>query len=164
LKLEENDQISVKIADFGLLTLHNYVEQLHESDVRHQEFGSEVGNGGDYDTKADIYSLRIIAKDLFNIFSDGIIGYCIITATYSHIVTVEPLYVNNERIAESLICKCSELLPIAKTDKIIFQCWISMRRLTLALKMALEYANIRYASSPALRPYLQPLNQIKVGD
>jgi hypothetical protein len=69
LEMEGNNRIVLKIADFGLVTIHKYAEQLHERDVGHVRYMSpEVANGEVYDTKADIYSVGMIAKDLFNIY------------------------------------------------------------------------------------------------
>jgi serine/threonine protein kinase len=62
----------VKIADFGLATIHKFVEQTHKSDVEHIEYlAPEVFNGGIYDTRADIYSLGIILNGLFDIKSEN---------------------------------------------------------------------------------------------
>jgi hypothetical protein len=44
----------------------NHMNQT--SDIKY--LALEVGDGGDYDTKADIYSLGTIATDLFDIFPD----------------------------------------------------------------------------------------------
>jgi serine/threonine protein kinase len=72
LKLEKGDKLVVKIADFGLVTIHNSAEQLHEPDKGHIRYiAPEVGNGGKYDTKADIYSLGMILKDLYDIDPDN---------------------------------------------------------------------------------------------
>ncbi len=54
-----------------------------------------------------------------NLDNHQIICYCIITATNFYTATVEPLYADNERIAELLICECCELLPIAKSNGMI---------------------------------------------
>jgi hypothetical protein len=75
-----------------------------------------------------------------NIDNHQIIGYCIITATNFNTATVEPLYADNERIAELLICKCCELLPIAKTNGIMFHCWHSNEKaIAIANKMGLNF-------------------------
>jgi RCC1 and BTB domain-containing protein len=72
LKLEKNDKLVVKIADFGLVTIHNCAEQLHEPDKGHIRYiAPEVGDGGKYDTKADIYSLGMILKDLYDVDPDN---------------------------------------------------------------------------------------------
>jgi alpha-tubulin suppressor-like RCC1 family protein len=64
----ESRKFSIKIADFGLATIHKYAEQLHESDKGDISYiAPEVANGGNYDTRADIYSLGMILKDLFDI-------------------------------------------------------------------------------------------------
>jgi alpha-tubulin suppressor-like RCC1 family protein len=71
VKLENNDKVFVKIADFGLVTIHKFAEQLHEQDVGHVRYiAPQVGNGRDYNTKADIYSLGRILNDLFDIDID----------------------------------------------------------------------------------------------
>jgi serine/threonine protein kinase len=71
LKIEENDRVVVKIADFGLLTIHKYAEQLHESEKGHIRYiAPEVRNGGNYDTRADIFSLGMVLRNLFDIDSD----------------------------------------------------------------------------------------------
>jgi alpha-tubulin suppressor-like RCC1 family protein len=68
----DSNEVVVKIADFGLVTIHKFAEQLHEPDVGHIEYlAPEVlRDGGDYETRADIYSLGVILKDLFPIDSD----------------------------------------------------------------------------------------------
>jgi hypothetical protein len=72
--------------------------------------------------------------------SHQIIGYSIITATNIDTATVEPLYADNEQIAELLIGKCCDLLPIAKTNGILFQCWdFNKKAITLAKKMRLNF-------------------------
>jgi serine/threonine protein kinase len=58
----------IKLGDFGLAVIHGFDEQTHT-----QGWGSaryvapEVLNGRNYDTKADIYSLGVIAEELFNL-------------------------------------------------------------------------------------------------
>jgi len=75
-----------------------------------------------------------------NIDNHQIIGYCIITATNFNTATVEPLYADNEQIAELLISKCCDLLPIAKTNGIWFQCWdFNEKAIALAKKMGLNF-------------------------
>jgi hypothetical protein len=77
LKLEENKRVSVKIAEFQSVTIHKYAEQLHELDVGNIEYmAPEVENSGKYDTKADIYSLGRVLRDLFDINSDDKYDYC----------------------------------------------------------------------------------------
>jgi serine/threonine protein kinase len=77
IKLEENNKVVVvKIADFGLVTIHKYTEQLHEPSAGHIKYiaPEALRDGGDYDTRADIYSLGVILNDLifelFDIYSD----------------------------------------------------------------------------------------------
>jgi alpha-tubulin suppressor-like RCC1 family protein len=71
LKLEYNDEVVVKIADFGLATIHKYAKQLHEPDIGHVRYiAPEVEDDGNYDTRADVYSLGKIASDLFGIYPD----------------------------------------------------------------------------------------------
>jgi hypothetical protein len=77
-----------------------------------------------------------------NIDNHQIIGYCIITATNFNTATVEPLYADDERIAELLIVKCCELLPIEKYNGIWFQCWDSNEKaIALAKKMGLNFSD-----------------------
>ncbi len=69
-----------------------------------------------------------------------IMGYSIIKATISDMATFEPLYADNEQIAELLISKCYDLLPIAKTNGIMFRCWnFNEKAITLANKMGLNF-------------------------
>jgi hypothetical protein len=73
-----------------------------------------------------------------------IIGYSIITATNFDTAIVEPLYADNEQIAELLIGKCCDLLLITKTNGIWFQCWdFNEKAITLAKKMGLNFAGKR---------------------
>jgi serine/threonine protein kinase len=62
----------IKIADFGLATIHHYVEQLHEADKGPMRYAApEALDSEVYDTKSDIYSLGIILeRDLFDIDYD----------------------------------------------------------------------------------------------
>jgi hypothetical protein len=76
LKLERDGGVVVKIADFGLVTIHKYAEQLHEPDVGHVRYiATEVGEGGEYDTRAHIFSLGMIARDLFDIYHENEYDY-----------------------------------------------------------------------------------------
>ncbi len=69
-----------------------------------------------------------------------IIGYSIMTATIFDTATVEPLYADNEQIAELLIGKCCDFLPIAKTNGIWFQCWnFNQNAIALTKKMGLNF-------------------------
>jgi hypothetical protein len=69
-----------------------------------------------------------------------IMGYSILKATISDMTTFEPLYADNEQIAELLISKCCDLLPIAKTNGIVFKCWdLNEKAITLANKMRLNF-------------------------
>jgi serine/threonine protein kinase len=58
----------VKIADFGLATIHEFDGQCHtkyKGTIRYA--APEVMSSTKYDTKADIYSLGVILQELFNI-------------------------------------------------------------------------------------------------
>jgi WNK lysine deficient protein kinase len=79
LKLEENDRFVVKIADFGLVTIHKYAEQRHAPDVGHVRYiAPEVEFGREYDTRADIYSIGMISRDLFDIYWDNTYVKCFV--------------------------------------------------------------------------------------
>jgi hypothetical protein len=55
----------IKIIDFGLIAIHESADQTHSLErgqVRYM--APEVGTSGSYDTKADIYSLGIILKEM----------------------------------------------------------------------------------------------------
>ncbi len=58
----------VKIADFGLATFHKFDEQTHTEGLGNARYvAQEVLNGGNYDMKADIYSLGVVSQDLFDV-------------------------------------------------------------------------------------------------
>jgi hypothetical protein len=68
LKESKNSGRLVKIADFGLIVLHEYSDQPHTMDRGSPKYTApEVMESKNYDTKADIYSLGEIMKNLFNI-------------------------------------------------------------------------------------------------
>jgi hypothetical protein len=58
----------IKIGDFGLTSIHEYAEQIHAKDVGHIKYmAPEVEKSGIYNPKADIYSLGVVLKVLFDI-------------------------------------------------------------------------------------------------
>ncbi len=58
----------VKIADFGLATIHESSGQSHTKYSGTRKYTApEVMNSKYYDTKADIYSLGVVLQELFNI-------------------------------------------------------------------------------------------------
>jgi hypothetical protein len=69
VKVDKNDKVVVRIADFGLATLHKYAHQSHEPELGHIEYiaPEALRDEGNYDTKADIFSLGMILNDLFRI-------------------------------------------------------------------------------------------------
>jgi serine/threonine protein kinase len=56
----------VKIADFGLATIHNKNESHTQGSGTFKYMAPEVLRKRNYDTKADIYSLGVIIPELFN--------------------------------------------------------------------------------------------------
>jgi serine/threonine protein kinase len=58
----------VKIADFGLATFHKFEGESHTKNKGTRKYmATEVLLSRDYETRADIYSLGVIALELFNI-------------------------------------------------------------------------------------------------
>jgi serine/threonine protein kinase len=58
----------VKLADFGLATIHEFDGQRHTKYMGTQRYTApEVLRSTNYDTKADIYSLGVIVQEIFNI-------------------------------------------------------------------------------------------------
>jgi serine/threonine protein kinase len=71
LKIVNENKILVKIADFGLVTVHEFEEKLHEIDkgtLKYMapeidtHFGKKVVK---YNTKVDIFSLGVVLSHLF---------------------------------------------------------------------------------------------------
>jgi serine/threonine protein kinase len=57
----------VKLADFGLSTFHEFEGQSHTQNIgTHKYMAPEVLYGKKYDTKADIHSLGVILREIFN--------------------------------------------------------------------------------------------------
>lgn len=68
LNLEPVNGIYLKLADFGLATLHSEADMSHTRGVGTAKYvAPEVLNMNEYDWRADIYSLSVIAQELFNI-------------------------------------------------------------------------------------------------
>jgi serine/threonine protein kinase len=68
LKKCDSKGFSVKIADFGLMTQHEFSDQTHSLDKGKPKYTApEVINNQIYNTKADIYSLGIIFRNLFDL-------------------------------------------------------------------------------------------------
>jgi hypothetical protein len=68
LKKSYSKGICVKIADFGLIAIHDFPEKSHTLDKGSNKFmAPEVINSTKYNTKADVYSLGIIFQDLFDL-------------------------------------------------------------------------------------------------
>jgi len=73
---KESESGFVKIADFGLATIHDFNDKSHERDRGDRKFmAPEVRKifgkvCNQYTTKVDVYSLGVIMKILFNIYID----------------------------------------------------------------------------------------------
>jgi serine/threonine protein kinase len=68
LKKDEAKGLCVKIADFGLMAIHKFSEQSHSKDKGTPKYTApEVIYNKKYNTKADIYSLGVIFKNLFDL-------------------------------------------------------------------------------------------------
>ncbi len=68
LKKCDTKGFCVKIADFGLMAIHKFSEQSHTIDKGTPKYTApEVMESNKYDTKADIFSLGVIFKNLFNL-------------------------------------------------------------------------------------------------
>jgi serine/threonine protein kinase len=68
LKKSDSKGFCVKIADFGLMTIHKFSEQSHSIDKGPVKYmAPEVINSREYNTKADIYSIGVIFKNLFDL-------------------------------------------------------------------------------------------------
>jgi tRNA A-37 threonylcarbamoyl transferase component Bud32 len=57
--------LCVKIADFGLMAIHDFPEKSHTPDIMTKYMAPEVIKSRKYNTKADVYSLGIIFQNLF---------------------------------------------------------------------------------------------------
>jgi serine/threonine protein kinase len=65
---QSNNGRFVKLADFGLATLHMSESQSHTVGIGTPKYlAPEVSQNGSYDTKADIYSLGFTILELFNL-------------------------------------------------------------------------------------------------
>jgi hypothetical protein len=71
LKKNFNSNRFIKIADFGLIALHEFALQSHSTDKGTIKYmAPEVMKSSKYGTKADIYSLGIVFEELFNLDLD----------------------------------------------------------------------------------------------
>ncbi len=55
----------IKIADFGLVAIHEFAQQSHTIDKGTTKYMAQVMKSSKYDTKSDIYSLHVITQQLF---------------------------------------------------------------------------------------------------
>jgi serine/threonine protein kinase len=66
LKKVKNSKRFIKIADFGLVAIHEFAQQSHTIDKGTLKYmAPKVMNNSKYDTKSDIYSLYVILQELF---------------------------------------------------------------------------------------------------
>jgi alpha-tubulin suppressor-like RCC1 family protein len=66
LKKRKDSKRLIKIADFGLVAIHEFAQQSHSIDKGTLKYmAPEVMNSSKYDTKCDIYSLHVIMQELF---------------------------------------------------------------------------------------------------
>ena len=73
----------LKIGDFGISTMHENSHDKHTQNVGTYSYQApEIGHGQDYNTKSDIYSLGVIAKELFQINYDSYVASDDGTFTY----------------------------------------------------------------------------------
>ncbi len=72
MKKVEAKGFLVKIADIGLAVIHTYSGQSHTMDRGTPEYTApQVRDSKKYDTKADVYSLGVVFKNLFDLQTDG---------------------------------------------------------------------------------------------
>jgi hypothetical protein len=68
LKKDLNSDNFIKIADFGITVIHKFDEQCHTMDRGTLKYAApEVFRRGNYNTKADVYSLGMIFHQLFDL-------------------------------------------------------------------------------------------------
>jgi hypothetical protein len=83
LKKSDQKGFCVKIADFGLMAIHEFSQQSHTLDKGTARYTApEVINSRKYDTKADIFSLGVIFQNMFDLQTDGYIVCVIICKQY----------------------------------------------------------------------------------
>jgi hypothetical protein len=70
LKKDEAKGFRIKIGDFGLVAVHMYFGQSHTSQRGTLKYMAPEAEYKEYDTKADIYSLGVIFKDLTDCKTD----------------------------------------------------------------------------------------------
>jgi alpha-tubulin suppressor-like RCC1 family protein/serine/threonine protein kinase len=79
----------VKIADFGLAVIHDFVDQSHSEDRGTVKYmAPEVIKGTKYNLKADIYSLGVIINELFN-FDSVLIEKSNIAEKYRNLIDIK---------------------------------------------------------------------------
>ncbi len=65
---KSDSQRFVKLADFGLATIHEFDGHTHTKYIGTKNYRApEVMRTRKYDMKADVYSLGVIVQELFNI-------------------------------------------------------------------------------------------------
>lgn len=110
------------------------------------EYDKAVCQGLDRSTFIEEYSKcpQTIALTAIHKKSNQVMGYCIITTTNNDMSIVEPLYADNEIIAELLVCKCIQLLPISITNGITLQVWdFNEKAIAMAKKMGLNFTAVK---------------------
>jgi len=83
LKKFDQKGFFVKIADFGLSTIHKFSKHSHTIGAgTHKYMAQEVFHNKYYDTKVDIHSLGVIFQKIFDLQTDGYIVSIIICKQY----------------------------------------------------------------------------------
>ena len=69
---------------------------------------------------------------------DQVVGYCVVTLSNLNTGMVEPLYADDEKIAELLVNKCCQSLPITQNSGLSYFCWDNnLKSIEIAKKMGL---------------------------
>ena len=76
---------------------------------------------------------------------EEVVGYCVVKVTNLNTGAIEPLYANDEKIAELLVRKCCQSLSITQTNGVVFSIWSANTKAeAIARKMGLEVARSAY--------------------